>query len=302
MKKHTKIIAITLILLLTLTGCSKVALTQVTDADSNLATIKEENLTKGDIYSFMKLKYGTTIITSNLIDMQLEQYVELTDEDMEAAKKTLADTKENFKDKFEEILESSGYKDEEDYLERFILKNLKNQKMLEQYFEDNYASIIETLSTAKVRTLETENKAQAEEALEKLKEIEELDGEAFVEVAKEYVAKDKEDKPVADPVIEHIYQGREEKTYLNTQLVDAKPGLIEEVISADGGFVILYIEELNQETDSEAILASISSTEKLSEQINKAMYANYSQVGKFEIHDKQMFDQFKENNPFLPSK
>lgn len=302
MKKITRILIITLVSLLVLTGCSKSNISQVSDADKNIATIKEENLTKGDIYEFIKLKYGTTIITSTLIDMQLEQYVELTDEDMTAAKKTLEETKENFKDKFEEILEASGYKDEADYLERFILKNLKNQKMLAKYFDENYESIIETLSTMKVRTLKADNKAKAEEALEKLQAIEELDADGFVEVASEYVAEADKEKVVADAIIEHVYQGRDKDTYLNTKLVDAKPGLYNEVIAADGGFVVLFFEEVEKEADADAILASISSNEKLAEQINKAMYANYSQVGKFEIHDKQLFDQFKDNNPFLPSK
>lgn len=297
MKKLSKFTIVALISLLVLTGCAS-ANTQVTGSDEIYATIKGNELTKGDIYNFIKLKYGVAVSTTKVIDFQLDQYVEMTEEDLKEANETLAEIKESFKDNFEMAMLASGYKTEEEYLNNYIIKNMKQDKLLKLYFEENSESLIKELHTRKVRTIQTTTKAEAEEVIEKAKAIEDLNGDKFFELAKEY-NKD-EDKVMGEAKIENVYKGREDETFYNTQLVDSEVGIIDTPVIVDGGFAVIYIDELDVEADMDEILKSYGANEKISQIVKKTMYSHYNKIGKFEIHDAELAQQFKENDPFTP--
>ncbi|NLC34276.1 MAG: hypothetical protein GX760_03315 [Erysipelothrix sp.] len=298
MKKYTKLIALFLIALITLTGCSTQATSFVSGGDDVIATIKDESLTKENIYNFIKVKYGTSLIASNLMDMQLDKLVDFTDEDMKEAQALLETAKENFDGQFETLILASGYANEEEYLNGYIIKNLKVEKMLTQYFNENIASITKTLSTRKLKSLVAETKADAEAALEALKAVDNLDAAAFVTVAEQYGTAEDEKKVVGESVYEHVYDGRTTQTYLNDRLSSAKAGLLNEVIMDGNTYKVLFFEENDLENEADKILASINVGDLLKSQLIQSMYSYNSNVGNFEIYDVQMNDLFHENNPF----
>lgn len=87
MKKTFKLLSILLISLLVLVGCGSNAQTSVENGDEVVVDIKDNEITKDDIYTYLKLRFGPNLITTNLIDMQLEKYVTLDEEDKEAGQK-----------------------------------------------------------------------------------------------------------------------------------------------------------------------------------------------------------------------
>ncbi len=299
MRKTFKLALITLAALLTLTACSSGVITTVTDGDEIIADIKGNTITKNDIYEYSKLRFGVNLIQSNLISMQMEELVELTEEDEKVAQAKLAEAKESLGESFEALLKASGYADEEDYYNRLILQNIRADKMLDLYLSENMESITTQLSSRKIKQADFKNKAEAEAALEELKEVETLDSKTFEEIINKHLPEADEDKINAPSKVEHIYNGRESNTYYNTQLKDTKPNDLSEVVMINDGFAIIYIEELDIEADKDLIKASILADEKVGSIVTRAMYAHYSAKGNFEIHDSQLHDLWKENNPFI---
>lgn len=297
MKKSIKLIIITLAALLTLTACSSGVNTKVSNGDEVIADIKGKVISKNDIYEYSKLRFGVNLIQSNLIEMQLEQLVELTDEDIKLADEKLADAKESLGESFEALLNASGYADEEDYYERLILQNIRAEKMLDIYLSENSEYITQLLNSRKMRQLTLENKADAEAALKELQAVENLDAASFEEIAKKYLNED--GKNLTPTKVEHIYTGREENTFYNTQLKDTKPNTLSEVIMLKEGFGIIFIDDLDVTEDLDLIKESLKNDEKVDAIVSKTMHAHYSAKGNFEIHDSQLFDLWKDNNPFI---
>ncbi len=295
MKRTVKTILITLAALLVLTACGSSAHTSVTDGDTVIFEINDTKVTKNDIYQYGKLKSGVSVITRHLIEMELEKYVELSDEDVEKAKKSLEETKESLGDNFEMLVQAQGYKDEEDYYNTYILSSIKIEKLFKLYVGDNLETIMEENNTRKVRILKASDKALGEAALEELKALEELTGESFKEVATKYSGND---ETAGDAKIEHIYTGRETDTYLNTHIKDTKPGLVEELIMVEDGFVLIYVEEIDPETDKDSIIASIEANETIGKAVSNNMYLHYAELGNFKIYDQDLNDLFKQDNPF----
>lgn len=295
MRKLLKTSLVIISLLLVLVGCSKDVNTHVSDKETVIAEIKGVKITKDDIYEYGKLRFGQNLITVNLIDMQLEENVTLDAEDKKLAQEHLEEAKEAMKDDFEAIVIASGYKNVDDYYERFILRDIKNQKLFKNYVKEHISEIVAGLHTHKIKVLKVDDKAKGEAALEELEVIEDLDSEKFLEVAKKY----SKEEIVAPSKIEHVYSQRTNNKHYNTYLEEAVPGLIKENILVDEGFEIIYVEELDQEADFEMILSSIEANEKVNEIVIKAMYAHYSAKGNFKIHDADLYKLFKENNPFI---
>ncbi len=295
MKKSIRIIMITALSLVLLTGCSSAPLTKVSNGDEVLIDIKDNQILKKDIYKYIKLRFGPNLITSNLIEMQLDKYVTLEAADLAEGQKRLDETKELLKEDFEKVIMASGYKSVDDYYERVILNALKNEKLFNDYLANNLETITEGLSSAKIKKIRTNSKPEAEAALAELNAIDNLTVADFESVAKTY----SQEEVVAQSRIEHVYEGRTVLKFLNTSLPSAKPGLINEVKMDGEVFYIVFVEELNLESDKEMLVNSIVEDQAVNEVVGQSMFANYSAEGDFTIHDADLYDLFKESNPFL---
>lgn len=295
MKKILKIIAIIALSLVILTGCSSTPQTSVSNGEEVIIDIKDNQITKDDIYKYLKLRFGPNLITTNLIDMQLEKFVTLDADDEAEGQKRLEETKELLKEDFEQVIMASGYKSIDDYYNRVILNAIKNEKLFNTYLDENLDTITEGLSTAKIKKIRTNSKPEAEAALKELQETKDLTVQNFVSVATKY----SQEEEVALSKIEHAYEDREILKFLNETLKDAKPGLVDEVIMDGEVFYIVYVEELDVEADREMIITSIVEDEKVNQIVSQSMFAHYSAEGDFKIHDKDLYDLFKESNPFI---
>ena len=204
MNKLLKAITIIVISLLVLTGCSSNVLTNVSNPDEIIIDIKDNQITKESIYKYLKLRFGPNLITTNLVEMQLDKYVTLVDSDKAEGQKRLDEMKELLKDEFEAVIVGSGYKDVEEYYQRVILSKIKNEKLFRMYLEDNLEDITNGLNTGKIKMIVTQSKPEAEQALTELNEIEELSAEDFVSVAKTY----SQEEEKAETKFEHVYEDR----------------------------------------------------------------------------------------------
>lgn len=295
MKKAIRIITIIALSLVVLTGCSSTPQTHVSNGDEVIIDIKDNQITKDNIYTYLKLRFGPNLITSNLVNMQLEKYVTLNADDEAEGQKRLDETKELLGEDFEKVIKSSGYKSVDDYYERVILNQIKNEKLFNEYLDQNLDTITEGLHTAKIKKIRTNSKPEAEAALLELQEMESVTADDFTSVAKTYSQEDE----IAESRIEHVYEDREVLKFLNEKLVDAKPGLMDEVIMDGEVFYIVYVEDLDVEAEKEMIITSIVEDEVVNQVVNQSMFAHYSAEGDFKIHDTDLYDLFKESNPFL---
>ncbi|NLC54728.1 MAG: peptidylprolyl isomerase [Erysipelothrix sp.] len=295
MRKALKGLLIIALSLVLLTGCSKTVNTQVSNGEQVIMDIKGNEITKAEIYKYLKLRFGPNLITTNLIDMQLEQHVTLDAQDEKEGQRLLEETKELLKEDFEQIIVASGYKDVDDYYNRVILSKLKNEKLFDTYLSENLKEITDGLSSAKVKKIKTNSKPQAEQALAELKEKESVTAEDFVSMANTY----SNEEIKGETKVEHVYEERAELKFLNEKLVNAKPGLVDEVIMDGDAFYVIFFEEMDLEADKDVIIASIKENQSVNPIVSQSMFAHYSSLGNFTIHDTDLYDLFKESNPFL---
>lgn len=288
MRKAIKIISVITLALVLLTGCSSNVVTKVSNGDEVIIDIKDNQIKKEQIYKYIKLNFGPSLINTNLLEMQLEKNVTLDDEDKKEAQSRLDETKELLGEDFEQILVGSGYKDIEDYYDRVVLNMIKNEKLFKSYLDENLEDITTGLNTAKIKKIKVNTTAEANEALKELNENEDLTADDFVSMAKTY-SKDE----TAESTIEYVYEGRTELTFLNDKLIDVEPGLIDEAIMDGEDVYIIYVEELDLEADKNEIIASMIENEEVNQIVNQAMFAHYSSLGDFKIHDSDLYELLK---------
>lgn len=285
------LLALTLSLAI-LVGCSTNPQTQVSEADQVLINIKDNEIKKANIYQYLKLRFGPNLITSNLIQMQLDKFVTLDAADEAEGEKRLNDTKELLGEDFEKVILSSGYSSVDDYYDRVILSQIKNEKMFNTYLDENYLKITKDLNTAQIKKIRTNSKADAEAALADLNSLDSVSVEDFVTVAEMY----SQEENIAKSSIEHVYSQRTVLNFLNEKLKDAKPGLIPEVIMDGEVFYIIFVEDFDLEANKEMVLEAMFTDEVINNVLSEQMFLDYSEAGNFQIHDSDLYDLFNELN------
>lgn len=292
MRKIFKTLLALALSLAILVGCSTNPQTQVSEADQVLINIKDNEIKKANIYQYLKLRFGPNLITSNLIQMQLDKFVTLDAADEAEGEKRLNDTKELLGDDFEKVILSSGYSSVDDYFDRVILSQIKNEKMFNTYLDENYLQITNDLHTAQIKKIRTNSKADAEAALADLNSLDSVSVEDFVTVAEMYSQEEK----IAASSIEHVYDQRTVLPFLNEKLKDAKPGLIPEVIMDGEVFYIIFVEDFDLEVNKEKVIEEMFMDETINNVLSEQMFLDYSEAGNFEIHDSDLYDLFNELN------
>lgn len=290
MKKLSKILITLALSLLVLTGCSQGVQTQVSEADQVLIDIKDNEIKKSDIYQYLKLRFGPNLITSNLIQMQLDKFVSLDAKDEAEGEKRLTETKDLLGEDFEQVILSSGYKSVDDYYQRVILSQIKNEKMFNTYLDENYLKITKDLHTTQIKKIRTNSKADAEAALEDLNSLDSVSVKDFVTVAEMYSQEDN----IAKSSIEHVFAKRSVLPFLNEKLKDAKPGLIPEVIMDGEVFYIIFVEDFDLQANKEVVLDAMFKDEAINTVLSEQMFLDYSEAGDFKIHDSDLYDLFHE--------
>ena len=163
-------------------AASVLALSACSDKNTDeeiIATSKNGEITKADLYDEMKDAIGIRVVENLILQQAIESEYKVSDEEV---KEAIASQKEQYGDSFEMYLMQNGM------TEKFFDKNVKSQliqqKMIESIKvsdEDINAGIANMKKEINARHILVKDKKTADEVLVKLK-----DGGDFAKLAKEY--------------------------------------------------------------------------------------------------------------------
>lgn len=307
MKK--KILIITIIMILTLTGCKKNV-----EVGGNLVTFKNKdlNITANDLYDNLKEKYGTSILIDMIDTKILEKEFPDSDEINEYVNTQVESIKNYYKTETEflEYINQYGYKNVDELKNYFklnykrnlavkdYLKTLLSDDDIKKYYNEKITGDItgshilievknnDNATDEEKRTAKEDSLKKANEAIEKLN-----NGTSFEEVAKEYstddATKNKGGSMGTMNTLELDDVTRQEFTKLETGKYSTSP------IETEYGYEIFYKEKENEKPKLESVKSKI--IEKLSdEKLNadsklqyKGLIAMREKYG-FEIKDEDM--------------
>ena len=273
---------------LMLTGCSGATAT-ISDKDKTIMTIGNTTYTKGDEYDLLKISTGTDL-TMELVKQSIyKKEVKVTKSMKKKAQKQIDNYKENMSD-FNDQIKSLGYNSTDAYMNKVLIPSLQASELTEKYFTDAKKDIQKKYKPSKARIIQCENKATAKKALKALK-----NGTDPEEVAKQYM------------VDSAKYSGKEtlvttKTTDVSTRLINTlyktkKAGVIDEVFTNESsGTTYAYVAVLvtNSYKDiKDEVYTSLSSDDD----ITKASLVYYLKKYNFEVHDQDVFNNLKANNP-----
>lgn len=271
-----------------LTGCSGETAT-IKDKDETIMTIGDTKYTKGDEYELLKISTGSDLTMELVKQAIYKQEVKVTKEMKEKAQKQVNDYKENMEN-FDEQIHSLGYKNSKQYMNKVLIPSLQASELTEKYFTDAKKDIQKTYKPSKARIIQCENKATAKKALKALK-----NGTDPEEVAQQYM------------VDSAKYSGKEtlvttKTTDLSTRLINTlsktkKSGVIDEVFTNESsGTTYAYVAVLVSNTYKD-IKDDVYTALSSDDDVTKACLVYYLKKYNFEVHDQDVFNNLKANNP-----
>ena len=271
-----------------LTACSGATAT-IKDKDEAIMTIGNTTYTKGDEYDLLKISTGTDLTMELVKQAIYKQEVKVTKEMKEKAQEQVNNYKENMEN-FDKQIHSLGYKNSKQYMNKVLIPSLQASELTEKYFTDAKKDVQKTYKPSKARIIQCENKATAKKALKALKS-----GTDPEEVAQQYM------------VDSAKYSGKEtlittKTTDLSTRLINTlsktkKAGVIDEVFTNESsGTTYAYVAVLVSNTYKD-IKDDVYTTLSSDDDVTKACLVYYLKKYNFEVHDQDVFNNLKANNP-----
>ena len=271
-----------------LTGCSGSTAT-IKDKDETIMTIGDTKYTKGDEYELLKVSTGTDLTMELVKQAIYKQEVKVTKEMKEKAQEQVNNYKENMEN-FDKQIHSLGYKNSKQYMNKVLIPSLQASELTEKYFTDAKKDVQKTYKPSKARIIQCENKATAKKALKALKS-----GTDPEEIAQQYM------------VDSAKYSGKEtlvttKTTDLSTRLINTlsktkKAGVIDEVFTNESsGTTYAYVAVLVSNTYKD-IKDDVYTTLSSDDDVTKACLVYYLKKYNFEVHDQDVFNNLKANNP-----
>ena len=166
-------------------------------------------------------------------------------------------------------------------MNKVLIPSLQASELTEKYFTDAKKDVQNTYKPSKARIIQCENKATAKKALKALK-----DGTDPEEVASQYM------------VDSATYSGKEtlittKKTDISTRMINKlyktkKAGVIDEIFTNESSGTTYAYKDIKDE-----VYTTLSSDDD----VKKACLVYYLKKYKFEVHDQDVFDNLKANNP-----
>lgn len=271
-----------------LAGCSGACAT-IKDKDETIMTIGDTKYTKGDEYELLKISTGSDLTMELVKQAIYKQEVKVTKEMKEKAQEQVNNYKENMEN-FDKQIHSLGYKNSKQYMNKVLIPSLQASELTEKYFTDAKKDIQKKYKPSKARIIQCENKATAKKALKALK-----NGTDPEEVAQQYM------------IDSAKYSGKEtlittKTTDLSTRLINTlsktkKAGVIDEVFTNESsGTTYAYVAVLVSNTYKD-IKDDVYTTLSSDDDVTKACLVYYLKKYNFEVHDQDVFNNLKTNNP-----
>ena len=284
--KKASVIALCSVLLLT--GCSGATAT-ISDKSDAIMTIGDTTITKEDEYKSLKISNGSDLTMELVKQAIYKKEDKVTKKMKKNAKSTLKSYEESMSN-FEEQLKSLGYSSKKQYMNKVLIPSLQAEALTKKYFTAAKKDIQSTYKPSKAQIIQCENKANAKKALKAIQ-----NGEDISSVAKQYM------------VDQATYSGEEtlvttQSSDLPTRLINKlykakKVGVINEVFdNTSSGTSYAYVAVLVN-NDYDEIKSDVIDTLSSEDDITESCLIYYLNKYNFEVHDQDIFDDLKTNNP-----
>ena len=273
--------------LLFLAGCSG-ATASVSDPDKELMTIGDVTYTRGQEYEYIKKSTGPNLVMQMAEEVIYDKEVPVTDEIRKQAEDNYNEyTKTS--DNLESYIQSMGYKDRQDYIDKVLIPAVQAEKLLTKWFTDAQEEIVQEYKPSRAQIIQTDSKDSADKALQALK-----DGKSAQDVAGQYQMEGTSYNGTAAIVTTM-------DTVLPTRLIntlssaESKAGVVNEVFENDDKTQFFVAVLVSNNYDD--IKGELESTLKNDSTVTEKCLVSYLTKYDFRVFDQDIFDYLRVNYP-----
>ena len=273
--------------LLFLAGCSG-ATASVSDPDKELMTIGDVTYTRGQEYEYIKKSTGPNLVMQMAEEVIYDKEVPVTDEIRKQAEDNYNEYAKT-SDNLESYIQSMGYKDRQDYIDKVLIPAVQAEKLLTKWFTDAQEEIVQEYKPSRVQIIQTDSKDSADKALQALK-----DGKSAQDVAGQYQMEGTSYNGTAAIVTTM-------DTVLPTRLIntlssaESKAGVVNEVFENDDKTQFFVAVLVSNNYDD--IKGELESTLKNDSTVTEKCLVSYLTKYDFRVFDQDIFDYLRVNYP-----
>ena len=273
--------------LLFLAGCSG-ATASVSDPDKELMTIGDVTYTRGQEYEYIKKSTGPNLVMQMAEEVIYDKEVPVTDEIRKQAEDNYNEYAKT-SDNLESYIQSMGYKDRQDYIDKVLIPAVQAEKLLTKWFTDAQEEIVQEYKPSRAQIIQTDSKDSADKALQALK-----DGKSAQDVAGQYQMEGTSYNGTATIVTTM-------DTVLPTRLIntlssaESKAGVVNEVFESDDKTQFFVAVLVSNNYDD--IKGELESTLKNDSTVTEKCLVSYLTKYDFRVFDQDIFDYLRVNYP-----
>ncbi|WP_286078965.1 hypothetical protein [Faecalibaculum rodentium] len=273
--------------LLFLAGCSG-ATASVSDPDKELMTIGDVTYTRGQEYEYIKKSTGPNLVMQKAEEVIYDKEVPVTDEIRKQAEDNYNEYAKT-SDNLESYIQSMGYKDRQDYIDKVLIPAVQAEKLLTKWFTDAQEEIVQEYKPSRAQIIQTDSKDSADKALQALK-----DGKSAQDVAGQYQMEGTSYNGTAAIVTTM-------DTVLPTRLIntlssaESKAGVVNEVFENDDKTQFFVAVLVSNNYDD--IKGELESTLKNDSTVTEKCLVSYLTKYDFRVFDQDIFDYLRVNYP-----
>lgn len=273
--------------LLFLAGCSG-ATASVSDPDKELMTIGDVTYTRGQEYEYIKKSTGPNLVMQMAEEVIYDKEVPVTDEIRKQAEDNYNEYAKT-SDNLESYIQSMGYKDRQDYIDKVLIPAVQAEKLLTKWFTDAQEEIVQEYKPSRAQIIQADSKDSADKALQALK-----DGKSAQDVAGQYQMEGTSYNGTAAIVTTM-------DTVLPTRLIntlssaESKAGVVNEVFENDDKTQFFVAVLVSNNYDD--IKGELESTLKNDSTVTEKCLVSYLTKYDFRVFDQDIFDYLRVNYP-----
>ena len=275
-------------LALVLSGCSQ-AHVMIQNSSDEIMTIGSQTYTKEDEFNFQKKSNGPSGTIQLALRTIYEKEVGMNDDILAEAKKQVQESIDSVDD-FETQIKNVGYKDIEDYTNKVAVSGVQAEHLLKKYLKDDKKAVKEKLEPSMAGIFEFDSEDNAKKALDALKngkdaaEVKEQFSteEATYVGTTQFVSTQNTDLPIR---------------MVNSLSVAKKAGALDEVFFNESQEAPVYYVAVLDSNDYDKNIDAYAAALKEDQAFNEDCLVYYLDKYEFEVHDQDIFNYFKANNP-----
>jgi len=285
MKKLISIITLALVLV-SAAGCSTTdAVANISDKDTALVTIGDEEITKGDVYTYMNNQDLSSMVIEDCDSVIYDKYVTLSQDKLDEIDEQIDETIVQYggEDTFVSTLQAYGFADLDDYRNNLI-NSAKADELTVMYVTNNLDTYTTKYQPKMIQYMEFDNIDDANNAQDLL-----ANGASFSDVATEIVYTD----PI-EPVIATIYSTDIASTIIQTIAEVNETGLLSTVITDDTNslYYVVNVTDVDVANFQDSFVSFLTTQSDIAKE---AKISYYDEMG-FAIYDINLYNSFLSSN------